>query len=228
MRFINSASAVLAAFAATAMAAPTNPEAASATVTASAAATTTATTSGGERHQGLPPLPAGLTPGIHRYTHDAFGRPNITRVSELDTTSHDGKRDLVSEGSPSLEKRVNTWTGCENYGFTSKETADIANAWNGLYNWVNTGDGGYSPWISGHYFAWTDSGVFAYICEWGNGNHATGTEVNTAHAVVSSVCSGPGMYQWNEVGFNAVVTIFRRLIVADLIAVEEGSRHRRS
>ena len=77
-----------------------------------------------------------------------------------------------------------------------------------LYNWAaNTGSGGYSPWIDGHYFAITSSGTYAYLCQWGSGNHAVSDsehfvveplttlfqgliEINTAKGVVSNVCSG--------------------------------------
>jgi hypothetical protein len=68
-----------------------------------------------------------------------------------------------------------------------------------LLNWASAAGTGESPWVYGHYFALTDSGTYAYLCKWGNGNHAMTSEINQAHGVLGPACAnGPGIFQWNE------------------------------
>lgn len=160
--------------------------------TSAVALPTTSNSNAGEMHS-LAALPANLSAGIHRFEMDASGKPNITRVGELDHTPRVEARD------GGLEKRVNTWTGCEGYSFTTSQRGEVENAWASLLNWASSQGTGTSTWIDGHYFALEDSGVFAYLCEWGRGNHVKVSQVNQAHAVVNYACAnGPGIFQWNE------------------------------
>lgn len=221
MRFIASAAAIMAtALAASAAALPAPAETSTAgepTATAVPAATQTQqgepTTTAASAPSGtqagepfhLPPLPAGIEPGIYHFHHDAFGRPNRTKVAEFDSTEHGYH---AYEEPRSLTKRVNTWTGCEDYSLTPYEQSTLTDAWNALFNWAGASGNGYSPWISGHYFAMSNSGAFAYLCEWGSGNHAAPNEVLTAESVVNQNCVGKaGIYQWNEVRSRHQVTL---------------------
>lgn len=194
---------------------------------ASAAITATAIPTGLVDHS-MPPLPAGLKSGVHHYGVDDAGAPNITRVADNDLTALD-----TPDAGPQLEKRVNTWTGCATYGFTETQRYDQADAWASLLNWASKSSNGASDWINGHYFALTDSGAFAYLCEWGSGNHAKVTEINQAKGVLEAVCgSGPGMFQWNEwkkgIGAGVGECIFFILVNAPESAVRRALRPSRS
>lgn len=142
---------------------------------------------------GLAPIPSDLAPGIHHFALDSEGHANISRIGDLDHSSRNHARDAP------LEKRVVTWTGCEGYSFTSQQRSELENAWASLLNWASSKGTGESDWIYGHYFALEESGVFAYLCEWGSGNHATVSEINQAHGILEPACAnGPGIFQWNE------------------------------
>jgi hypothetical protein len=164
-----------------------------ATLSAGSAVAVPATQYGANTPAGLPPLPADVGPGIHKFDFSKDGKMTVKRVADLDITKRS------AEPEPDLSKRVNTWTGCESYAFTLAEQNDIQHAWDSLNNWASTGQGGVSPWVSGHYFAMTNSGVYAYLCEWGNGNHAYPAEVQQAEGVLNVACPNTaGIYQWNE------------------------------
>jgi len=137
---------------------------------------------------GLAPLPAGLPAGIHHAWVDQNGQLQTERVGEL--SGHNG--------TTARAKRVTEWIGCEGYGLSNEQAADVPNAWAGLLNWASS-NGGTSRQISGHYFAYTNSGVFAYLCEWGDGNTISTGQVNEAQGALGPACNnGPGIYQWND------------------------------
>jgi hypothetical protein len=145
----------------------------------------------------LPPLPEGLDSGIHHVNFDNDGNVMIKRVADLNTAPVFSREAGAQDDT--LRKRVTTWTGCEGYAFTDSQRGDYENAWSGLLSWASADNTGVSPQVHGHYFALTDSGIYAYVCEWGNGNAATTSEINQAHGVLGPACqNGAGMFQWND------------------------------
>ena len=177
MHFITITSAALATLAATAIAAPTK-----------------SSDSDVRNPPGFAPLPKDLPPGIHEYKVDADGNVNITKIAELDPTPRTGD----SNPHQLRQSTTDTYQSCSSYSLTSEEAMAVPQAWASLTNWAS-GPGGYSPWVSS-YVAYTSAGAAAYMCQWGNGNHISPTEINMAKGSIAAYCTGgAGMLQWNTV-----------------------------